>query len=385
MCSQPDDGRGKMTLMNATSTMSSVSAVPHPRVVAHMEAFGVDVLVLFGENNVAYATGRVAPSHEPARGGATRSVAVVTRRGADIVTPSPLDFDDGARAVAAAVDDHPGVVAVDEWPSLVARDALLHRSPVGAATLLVQAKFVKTPEEIERIRTAQRCNEQAMDAVRPLAVPGANQTDVTAAFYRAVFEAGASGNTVDPIWDLVPRSRDELAVTLTGDLPFPTPTTNRVLERGDVCFTDTGIDMNGWASDVGRTWTIGDEPDARQRDQFERWQAVCRACEQAIRPGATAADVARAATNANGGDRPWFPHLYVAHGVGTESAELPFCGTDLGPEVEDQVVLATGTILVLEPVIWDDGYGGYRSEEIVVVTDDGCERLTNYTYAPYAS
>jgi Xaa-Pro aminopeptidase len=34
-------------------------------------------------------------------------------------------------------------------------------------------------------------------------------------------------------------------------------------------------------------------------------------------------------------------------------------------------------------VIWDDGHGGYRAEEIVVVTDDGCERLTGYTYAPY--
>ncbi|HEY3833577.1 MAG TPA: M24 family metallopeptidase [Acidimicrobiia bacterium] len=357
----------------------------HPRVLAQMDAFGVDVLVLCGENNVAYATGRVARSHEPARGSATRTVAVLTRDSVDFLTPAPLDFDIGARELASAVDDHRGVVAVDEWPSLAVRDALRTRAPVDASTLLSQAKIVKTPDEVERIRAAQRCNEQAMDAVRPIAVPGARQTDLTAAFFRAVFELGASGNTVDPVWDLVPRSRAELAYTATGDLPFPTPTTDLVLARGDVCFTDAGIDLNGWASDVGRTWTIGVDPDARQLDQFERWQAVCHACERAIKPGATAADVARAATDANNGARPWFPHLYVAHGVGTDSAELPFCGTDLGPEIEDQVVLAAGTILVLEPVIWDEGYGGYRSEEIVVVTDDGCERLTHYTYAPYAS
>jgi Xaa-Pro aminopeptidase len=270
----------------------------------------------------------------------------------------------------------------------VVRDKLRHREPVDASTLLSQAKFVKTPEEVERIRAAQHCNERAMDAVLPLAVPGARQTDLTAAFYRALFELGATGNTVDPVWDIVPRSRAELSFTLTGHLPFPTPTAGapatRVLERGDVCFTDTGIDLDGWASDVGRTWTIGTEPDARQRDQFARWQAVCHACEGAIKPGATAADVARAAAKANGGEPPWFPHLYVAHGVGTDSAELPFCGTDLGPEIEDRVVLAIGTILVLEPVIWDEGFGGYRAEEIVVVTEGGCERLTNYTYAPYA-
>ena len=48
-----------------------------------------------------------------------------------------------------------------------------------------------------------------------------------------------------------------------------------------------------------------------------------------------------------------------------------------------QVVLAPGTVLVLEPVVWEDGYGGYRAEEVVVVTEDGCELLTDYPHAPY--
>jgi Xaa-Pro aminopeptidase len=63
--------------------------------------------------------------------------------------------------------------------------------------------------------------------------------------------------------------------------------------------------------------------------------------------------------------------------------ELPFCGTDLGEEVESQVVLEPGVIIVLEPVVWDDGHGGYRAEEVVVVTDTGCERLTDYPHTPY--
>jgi Xaa-Pro aminopeptidase len=359
----------------------------HPRVRAQMETFGVDALVLCGENNVAYATGVTAPSQEPARAGATRTVAVIDREGELLLRPPPLDLDAGVHALVAAVADVPGVVAIDEYPSFAVFDALRERGPVDASALLAQAKIVKTPEEVDRIRTAQRINEQAMDAVRALAVPGARQTDFTAAFFRAIFELGATGNTVDPVWDVVPRTLADLMgtlTTLTGHLPFPTPTTGRVLERGDVVFNDTGIDFQGWASDFGRTWTVGVEPDARQREQFARWCAVCDACAGAIKPGATAADVARAATDANGGERPWFPHLYVAHGLGTESAELPFCGTDLGPEIEDQVVLAPGTILVLEPVIWDDGHGGYRAEEIVVVTDDGCERLTDYHYAPYS-
>jgi Xaa-Pro dipeptidase len=40
-------------------------------------------------------------------------------------------------------------------------------------------------------------------------------------------------------------------------------------------------------------------------------------------------------------------------------------------------------VLVLEPVIWEDGTGGYRSEEIVVITEDGFTPITDYPYAPY--
>jgi Xaa-Pro aminopeptidase len=171
--------------------------------------------------------------------------------------------------------------------------------------------------------------------------------------------------------------------SLTGHLPFPLPTSGRVLQQGDVMFNDTGIDLYGWASDFGRTWCVGVEPDARQQSQYRRYLDIVDACRAVIRPGATAWDVAMAAREANGGRPPWFPHLYVAHGLGTESAELPFCGTDLGEEVEGQVVLAPGTVLVLEPVVWDDGFGGYRAEEVVVVTEDGCELLTDYPHAPY--
>jgi Xaa-Pro aminopeptidase len=40
-------------------------------------------------------------------------------------------------------------------------------------------------------------------------------------------------------------------------------------------------------------------------------------------------------------------------------------------------------VLVLEPVVWEDGTGGYRSEEIVVITEDGHQSITDYPYAPY--
>src|SRR5580765_1662517 len=113
-----------------------------------MEAQGVDVVVLFGENNVTYATGHAAPSHEPARGSAMRTVAVITRSDERLVPAPLLDFDEGARALASSVADDAGTLAVDQYPSLAVRTALAGRSPRDAGPILSAAKFVKTAEEI---------------------------------------------------------------------------------------------------------------------------------------------------------------------------------------------------------------------------------------------
>ncbi len=59
-------------------------------------------------------------------------------------------------------------------------------------------------------------------------------------------------------------------------------------------------------------------------------------------------------------------------------------GTDLGDAFDESVVLATGMVMVLEPVIWDDGQGGFRAEQIVTITDDGWESLSELTWDGWA-
>ncbi len=95
-----------------------------------------------------------------------------------------------------------------------------------------------------------------------------------------------------------------------------------------------------------------------------------------MKAGATAADLVGAAS-LDGGRRPWLSYFYLAHGIGTDSAEMPFVGTDLGDEFDASLTLQPGMVLVFEPVIWDDGRAGHRSEEIVAVTTDGYVRLSN--------
>ena len=52
-------------------------------------------------------------------------------------------------------------------------------------------------------------------------------------------------------------------------------------------------------------------------------------------------------------------------------------------DADERLTLAPGMVLVIEPVIWDDGAAGYRAEDIVAVTDDGWVALSDYPYDPY--
>jgi Xaa-Pro aminopeptidase len=63
---------------------------------------------------------------------------------------------------------------------------------------------------------------------------------------------------------------------------------------------------------------------------------------------------------------------------------MPFIGTDLGQEFDESIVLVPGMVLVIEPIVWDEGAGGYRSENVFAVTEEGWTMLSHdYPYAPY--
>ncbi|MHB1447472.1 MAG: M24 family metallopeptidase [Acidimicrobiales bacterium] len=380
----------------------------HARLQAQMASAGVDALLLLGTNPVAYATGAEAAGADSGRAGLMRPVALVVGGDpqAHLFTPYPdgapaelaedhlhpaiyPDLSDGAAAAAAAVSElvPSGCrLAVDELPHPLA-GAFGSYEITGASGLMGPARLVKTPDELACIRTAQHINELAMARVQPQLRPGVRQNDLSAWFLEAIFDLGATGNGIDPIWQVMPDRLADGPWTTHGDVAFPTASTDRILRAGDVVWVDTGIDWHGYASDFGRTWLVDPlaAPTGRQAGQFRRWDEVVAAVLAILKPGVTALELGRAAIDANGGVRPWMEHFYLAHGLGTESAEMPMIGTDLGDAFDDRLVMAPGMVLVLEPVIWDEGEGGYRSEDIFAVTDDGWVALSDHPYDPYGS
>jgi Xaa-Pro aminopeptidase len=247
------------------------------------------------------------------------------------------------------------------------------------------ARVVKTTDELACLRHALWITEQAMADVQAGLKPGARQTDLTAAFLHRAFELGAEANVLDPIWQVMPNCQADLPWTVHGDLACPLLSTERTLAEGDVLWVDSGIMYGGFHSDFGRTWVVGQDPSPRQQAQYARWQEINDAVLSVMRAGATASVLTAAAMEVCEGDRPWMSHFYLGHGLGLESAEAPYVGTDLGDGYDRRLVLAAGTVLVIEPVVWDEGHSGYRSENVFVITEDGAVNLTDYPYDPYGN
>ncbi|HEV7757686.1 MAG TPA: M24 family metallopeptidase, partial [Acidimicrobiales bacterium] len=365
-----------------------------------------------GVDHLGYATGLPTRAVDMAHASFERPVAVVVAgedrphllwdgggaAGLDVEGHPSVwpELDEGAERLRAVLADLVGEragrrVAVDVQTGAMLRAGVLDGADlVDAASPMGAAKLTKTGDELACIAEAQRRNEVAMVPAQRALQPGATRSAVAGAFLAGLREAGVEACMIDPIFQPMPRSVAAGPRTTTGDVAFPTGVGDPVFAEGDLVWVDAGVDHLGYASDFGRTWIVGRDPDPAERRLFGRWCDVMTAVLGIVGPGVTAGALGRAATEAGGGlgtgGRPWLPHFYLGHGVGVESAEMPFVGTDLGTAFDDAFVLAPGMVLVLEPVAWEDGTGGYRSEEIIAVTDDGWRHLGGgHGYEPFAA
>ncbi|GAB3701041.1 aminopeptidase P family protein [Halorubrum pallidum] len=145
---------------------------------------------------------------------------------------------------------------------------------------------------------------------------------------------------------------------------------DREIGAGEPVVCDFGTRVDGYPSDQTRTLVFGGDPPETYAEIHEVVREAQAAAVDAVEPGATAAAVDRAARtvieDAGYGDA--FVHR-TGHGVGLDVHEEPYivAGNDRA--------LEPGMVFSVEPGIYLDGRFGCRIEDLVVVTDDGCERL----------
>ena len=145
--------------------------------------------------------------------------------------------------------------------------------------------------------------------------------------------------------------------------------TDRVISEGDAIVIDLGGTRLDYCSDTTRTAFCGDPP-REFEDLYATLQMAQEAACNAVRPGVAASEIDRVARDAitDAGYGEYFIHR-TGHGIGMETHEEPYiiAGNDER--------LVAGMAFSVEPGIYVPGQWGARIEDIVVVTEDGGERL----------
>ena len=146
---------------------------------------------------------------------------------------------------------------------------------------------------------------------------------------------------------------------------------DRVMKKGETVIVDFGGEAWGYQSDITRSGVLG-APDRKQAEVYDIVLEAQQRAMEAVKPGALCKDIDQAARGyiASKGYGEYFGHG-LGHGVGLEVHEAPA----ISPMGEGAV--EKGMVFTIEPGIYLPGWGGFRIEDMVVVTEDGCSVMTS--------
>ena len=255
------------------------------------------------------------------------------RIGIDVMTPTIYD---GLRAELGDVE------IVDGYPTLL------------------EAKLIKTADEITCLKIATSITEAGHQAALDILAPGVRECEVLAAAWQKMTALGSEWTQCSNIVASGPYTA-----------PYRRLTSDRIIRRGDLVIMDIGGCYNGYWGDMTRTWVCGDvAPTDRQVELHQKaYDALFDACA-AARPGNTNVDVFEAAGDAVLGNS-------LGHGAGLSPWEPPYFSAQ---SAAHPVELRPGMVMNLEPYAGEPGIGGFRVENNLVVTADGPEIYTTFPF-----
>lgn len=233
---------------------------------------------------------------------------------------------------------------------------------VGDRTLCKQIwsqRRIKDQEEISRIKAAQVLTDETFSYILPRLRVGRTEREIALEMEMYMRSRGAQAVAFDFI----------VAFGENGSLPHAVPGERR-LQKGDFVTMDFGAAVDGYRSDMTRTVALGQITE-EQRFLYDTVLAAQERCLCGLKAGLTGEEGDRLAREVieQAGFGASFGHS-TGHGVGIDIHEWP----RLSPN--DQTCLQAGEIVTVEPGIYLEGRFGVRIEDMVCITQDGCENLT---------
>ena len=277
----------------------------------------------------------------------------------------PFDDTDDPLALVAARLDAQAALGCDK--NLAARFLvpLMERGAAASFTLasaaVDDARAIKDAAEQELMRAASATNDAAMARFRALVHEGVTEIEVAEqleGIYRAL---GAQGHSFAPIVSFGANAAD----------PHHEPD-GTALRAGDVVLFDVGCRQDEYCSDMTRTFVFG-EPSEQVREVHDLVHRANEAGRAAVRPGARFYDIDRAARAVieEAGYGAYFTHR-LGHQIGLDVHEPGDVSATHDAPVQP------GMCFSIEPGVYLPGEFGVRIEDLVIVTEDGCEVLNAY-------
>ena len=350
-----------------------------------MEAAGLDALVAISPENFAYTTGFVVPTQPLMRW--RHNAAVVTRDGRTALLSVDMEattvrnrapgvdvrvwgeFTDRPMATLAALLGDLGLAGAAigvEMDYLPAGDwehlrTLLPKARLAPAEKIYdRLRQLKTPEEIELLRKLSRIADASIAEAYAHVRAGMTEMDLAGALTGAIYARGAE--------------HFKLMIIATGErseYPNVGPT-HRELQPGDLCRVEIFPIIGGYHAGVCRTAVVQRAPERAERI----WQNLTE-CKhivlEMIRPGASTRAIYEAFLR-KFGELGLAPISFVGHGIGLHLHEEPYLGKYSDSRLE------AGMVLGIEPLVYGAGMGfGLQNKDMVVVTEQGCELLSDVT------
>ncbi len=229
---------------------------------------------------------------------------------------------------------------------------------VMATSLFRSIRAVKTPEEIDRLRTIGQITERSIAAALAAVVEGVTELDLARAFHSQTVREDAF-----PVLGCIGFGERSALMNVQPS--------NRPLRRGDIIRFDVGGQFRNYRADIARNAVFG-EPAPDIRRKYDALNAGVKRGIEHIRPGVPASEIFRIVVDTVRKEGiPDYRRSHVGHGIGLDGYDVPL----LSASSTD--VLEAGMVLCIETPYYELGRVGLQVEDMLVVRPDGAEMLTD--------
>lgn len=347
-----------------------------------MEKEGLSALLISDSAALWYLTGETIHAGErltvlviPAKGPAfwIRNRLFPLRRGMGLSTkeaekaglPADISFEDGEDGIVLLARCLPeGTVGIDKfWPSHFLLSLMERRRDLtftNGSPAVDRLRAVKDEEEIDTMRLASFINDRAMERIARWLHEGVTEKEGADKLLAIYKEEGAQGFSFPPIVSFGAHGAD----------PHHMPD-DTVFHEGDVALFDIGCRKDHYCSDMTRTFLTG-TPTEEEKAVHTLVREAGELAESLVRPGIALSDLDRAARDyiAKGGYGPFFTHR-LGHFIGIKEHEEGEVSSS------SPLIAEAGMIFSIEPGVYLPGKFGVRIEDLVLVTEKGCEVLNH--------